>query len=71
VRNDGAMDVCKEPPYSESCLTSVDWLENVSVISNDLFMGRQFSRPKYIPEKQPEPVFSADPQTVAEVKWDN
>jgi phosphoglycerol transferase MdoB-like AlkP superfamily enzyme len=71
VRNDGAMDVCKEPPYSESCLTSADWLENVSVISNDLFMGRQFSRPKYIPEKQPEPVFSADPQTVAEVKWDN
>jgi hypothetical protein len=35
------------------------WLENISVVSNDLFMGRQFTRPKYTPEKPPEPLQAA------------
>ncbi|MFZ2406905.1 MAG: LTA synthase family protein [Methylobacter sp.] len=67
---DGAVDMCKEPPYSEACQLSSRWLENVSIVSNDLFMGRQFTRPKYIPEKQPEPVTTAAviPQAVAEAK---
>ncbi|MCK9620467.1 MAG: LTA synthase family protein [Methylobacter sp.] len=52
---DGAVDMCKESPYSEACQLSSRWLENISVVSNDLFMGRQFTRPKYIPEKQLEP----------------
>jgi phosphoglycerol transferase MdoB-like AlkP superfamily enzyme len=56
VLADGTVDMCKEPPYSEACQSSSRWLENVSIVSNDLFMGRQFTRPKYTPEKQPEPV---------------
>ncbi|TAN68337.1 MAG: LTA synthase family protein [Methylobacter sp.] len=55
---DGKVELCKEPPYSEACQLSSRWLENVSVVSNDLFMGRQFTRPKYSPE-QPKPVSSA------------
>jgi len=51
---DGAVDMCKEPPYSEACQSSSRWLEDISVVSNDLFMGRQFTRPKYRPEPQPE-----------------
>lgn len=53
---DGAVDMCTEPPYSEACQLSSRWLENISVVSNDLFMGRQFTRPKYMPEKPPEPI---------------
>ncbi|MGZ4953986.1 MAG: LTA synthase family protein [Methylobacter sp.] len=53
---DGTVDMCKEPPYSEACQLSSRWLEDISRVSNDIFMGRQFTRPKYIPEKQPEPL---------------
>ncbi|HEY8220247.1 MAG TPA: LTA synthase family protein, partial [Methylobacter sp.] len=56
VMADGTVDMCKESPYSEACQLSSRWLENISVVSNDLFMGRQFTRPKYIPEKQLEPI---------------
>ncbi len=55
IQADGTGELCKEPPYSEACQLSSRWLEDVSVVSNDLFMGRQATRPKYIPEKQPEP----------------
>lgn len=65
---DGTVDLCKEPPYSEACQLSSRWLENISVVSNDLFMGRQFTRPKYTPEKPPEPVI---PQAIAEGKIDS
>ena len=57
---DGKVELCTEPPYSEACQLSSRWLENVSVVSNDLFMGRQFTRLKYSPDKQPEPVSSAE-----------
>ncbi|MGR9012118.1 MAG: LTA synthase family protein [Gammaproteobacteria bacterium] len=53
---DGTVDMCKEPPYSETCQLSSRWLKNISIVSNDLFIGRQFTRPKYRPEKQPEPI---------------
>jgi phosphoglycerol transferase MdoB-like AlkP superfamily enzyme len=56
---DGTVDMCKEPPYSAACQLSSRWLENISVVSNDLFMGRQFTRPKYTPEKPPEPIQTA------------
>jgi len=56
IAADGAVDMCKEPPYSEACQLSARWLEDVSIVSNDLFMGRQVTRPKYIPEKQSEPI---------------
>jgi len=63
------VEPCKEPPYSESCQLSSRWLENVSIVSNDLFMGRQFTRPKYTPEKPLEPLPTAviiPPAIVAE-----
>jgi phosphoglycerol transferase MdoB-like AlkP superfamily enzyme len=71
VLSDGTMDMCKEPPYSEACQLSSRWLEDVSVVSNDLFMGRQITRPKYIPEKQSEPILSAEvviPDAIVEAK---
>jgi hypothetical protein len=49
---DGKVDVCKEPPYSEACQKSVRWLQDISVVSNDLFIGRQFTRPKHVTEEQ-------------------
>jgi phosphoglycerol transferase MdoB-like AlkP superfamily enzyme len=54
VLADGAVELCKEPPYSEACQLSSRWLEDVSIVSNDLFMGLQFTRPKYSPEKPAE-----------------
>lgn len=46
VFDNGAVDMCKEPPFSDACQLSTRWLENVNIISNDLFIGRQFARPK-------------------------
>ncbi len=58
VLKDGKIDVCKEPPFSESCQTSTKWLQDVTIVSNDLFIGRQFTRIKHPIEKdfgtQPE-----------------
>ncbi|MFZ2311077.1 MAG: LTA synthase family protein [Methylobacter sp.] len=61
---DGKVDMCKEPPYSEACQVSARWLENVTAVSNDLFIGQQFTRPKYIPEIPP---VMAAPQTIVNV----
>lgn len=47
VSANGSVDTCKEPPYSDDCQLSARWLENVNTISNDLFIGRQFARPKH------------------------
>lgn len=63
VLKDGKIDVCKEPPYSESCQKSVHWLNDVNTVSNDLFIGQQFTRIKHpvdaesstqSPENQPD-----------------
>jgi hypothetical protein len=53
---DGKIDLCKEPPYSESCHLSSKWLQDVTIVSNDLFIGRQFTRPKHTPADQTKPV---------------
>ena len=58
----GKVDLCKEPPYSEACQKSAHWLQDVIVVSNDLFIGRQFTRPKHAPEQEVETV----PAEVAE-----
>jgi hypothetical protein len=42
------IEVCKEPPYNNTCQNSARWLNDVNVVSNDLFIGRQFSRPKQV-----------------------
>jgi phosphoglycerol transferase MdoB-like AlkP superfamily enzyme len=53
---DGEVDLCTEPPYSEACRKSARWLHDVSVVSNDLFIGRQYTRPKHAPVQPIEPV---------------
>lgn len=50
MMDNGIVDMCKEPPYSEACLLSSRWLENINIISNDLFIGSQLARPKHPPE---------------------
>ncbi len=40
----GNLDVCKQLPYSQNCQVSADWLKAVNEVSNDLFIGKQFSR---------------------------
>ncbi|MGZ8223803.1 MAG: LTA synthase family protein [Methylobacter sp.] len=52
--NEGTAEVCKDPPYSEACQISSRWLEDVTVISNDLFIGRQFARPRHPPAEPTE-----------------
>lgn len=47
VLKDGKIDVCKEPPFPESCQKSARWLSDVTAVSNDLFIGQQFTRIKH------------------------
>jgi hypothetical protein len=42
---DGQIQVCKAPPYSPECERSLAWIEVVKTVSNDLFIGGQFTRP--------------------------
>lgn len=53
----GKVELCKEPPYSETCQKSEAWLKDVMIVSNDLFIGRQYTRPLHSAEQtnQPEP----------------
>jgi hypothetical protein len=41
----GQLSVCKEPPYSPECQQSLTWLNAVEIVSNDLFIGKQETRP--------------------------
>jgi phosphoglycerol transferase MdoB-like AlkP superfamily enzyme len=58
LTEDQKVDLCKEPPYSAGCRASASWLHDVLTVSNDLFMGRQFTRPRHLPREPaaPEPV---------------
>jgi phosphoglycerol transferase MdoB-like AlkP superfamily enzyme len=42
---DGRLVICKEPPYSPECQQSLTWLNAVEIVSNDLFIGKQETRP--------------------------
>lgn len=46
VLKNGSIDVCKEPPFPKTCQKSSEWLNNVTKVSNDLFIGRQFTMNK-------------------------
>jgi len=39
----GQVEVCKEPPYSDNCSSAAAWLKDVVTISNDLFVGAQYT----------------------------
>ena len=54
--DDGKVDSCKEPPFSEACQKSARWLQDVTVVSNDLFIGRQYTRPKHASVQHPGPL---------------
>ncbi|MEQ1530178.1 MAG: LTA synthase family protein [Methylococcales bacterium] len=56
----GKVDMCIEPPYSNICQLSYRWLQDVSTVANDLFIGRQFTRPKYTPNQPIEPLTSPE-----------
>lgn len=43
VKDKGAVEVCKEQPYTEQCQRSADWLRDIVTIGNDLFIGKQFT----------------------------
>jgi phosphoglycerol transferase MdoB-like AlkP superfamily enzyme len=61
VLKNGKIDVCKEPPYSESCQKSTSWLEDVVSVSNDLFIGQQFTRIKHPVDKELNNVLPEQP----------
>jgi phosphoglycerol transferase MdoB-like AlkP superfamily enzyme len=48
---DGKIEVCKEPPHINSCQRSAQWLNDVTNVSNDLFIGQQFTRIKHEDEQ--------------------
>jgi len=56
LHDEGKVDLCKEPLTSETCQKSARWLKDVLVVSNDLFIGRQYTRPKHAPEQRTETV---------------
>ena len=47
ILKNGKIDVCKEPPFSTTCQKSTEWLTDVTEVSNDLFIGQQFTRIKH------------------------
>jgi len=42
--DDGSIELCREPPFPESCGTSARWLEQVRTVDDDLFIGEQFTQ---------------------------
>ncbi|MCX7098409.1 MAG: LTA synthase family protein [Methylococcales bacterium] len=61
VSDAGKTELCKEPPYSDDCQKSAQWINDVSVVSNDLFIGRQYTRPKQMPKQVIAPAAVAEP----------
>jgi phosphoglycerol transferase MdoB-like AlkP superfamily enzyme len=62
-KGNGAIELCKEPPFSDACQDTSRWLQDVIVVSNDLFIGRQFTRPQH-PADQPPIVLPASADTI-------
>ena len=44
VLGDGGVELCREPPFSAVCQRSTHWLERVRTVSDDLFVGEQFTQ---------------------------
>jgi phosphoglycerol transferase MdoB-like AlkP superfamily enzyme len=60
--NNGKVEICKEPDVAANCQTSARWLQDVLVVSNDLFIGKQFTRPAHSVN---EPVVPSNGEIVA------
>jgi len=43
VNDKGHVDVCREPPWTDSCAGSAAWLKDVVTVGDDLFVGSQFT----------------------------
>jgi len=43
VGDDRAVEVCRQPPWTDNCASSAAWLKDVSTIADDLSIGGQFS----------------------------
>jgi len=41
VSDDGSIEACREPPWSEACAAGKRWIDDVITIGNDLFIGAQ------------------------------
>ncbi len=67
VLKNGKIDVCKEPPFTESCQKSTSWLDDVITVSNDLFIGQQFTRIKHPVAKDLNNVALPDQPTASDV----
>ena len=48
ILNNKKLELCTEPPFVGSCQTSGQWLTDVLQVSEDLFLGQQYTRPKHV-----------------------
>jgi phosphoglycerol transferase MdoB-like AlkP superfamily enzyme len=76
VLKDGKIDVCKEPPFTQSCRESTRWLNDVTEVSNDLFIGQQYTRIKHpvnevLTTESPEQSTNVDGTNTTTNKQDN
>ncbi|MGD2112808.1 MAG: LTA synthase family protein, partial [Gammaproteobacteria bacterium] len=46
VNDQGDVDVCKEPPWTDDCSRSAAWLQDVVTLADDVFVGGQFTLEK-------------------------
>ena len=59
---DGGVEVCKEPPFSSTCQVSTRWLQDVLIVDDDLFIGRQFTRRQQRYEEEAVDVYASAAQ---------
>jgi len=43
VTDTGDVEVCREPPWTDSCAGSAAWLKDVVTVGDDMFVGGQFT----------------------------
>lgn len=61
---DGSIVLCKEPPFTTDCEISQQWLSQIKVVGNDLFVGRQATLPEaHTPELE---IISIEDETMAD-----
>ena len=43
----GGVELCRDPPFSGTCQVAADWLRQVRILDQDLFIGEQFARARF------------------------